>query len=377
MPTQLVENAVKNMDGTLDTCVSHCNIGVSRMITENYIQDINELRGIDLSQEYWNIGFMDKLELNGNYFLGFSDFNILYTFVIAFNKDLLAKYESSLDKSVYDLVKNYEWTLDEMISLATLVELDATGDGKTLDDTFGFSSLGWYDFAQILQSCDVDIMEQDESGMYKVALSNTRNLDRTQKIIEKVQALAKSNSACMDFAYNGKTVSLTTNRVLMTTSSTNHLPNLLNYNINFGVLPFPMFDTDQASVGYRSINWGGYICVPSYIGDEQHQLMVGETLELLAFYSENVKITFYEKLLGKQVADMPDDAAMLEIIWDSVSTDVGLAFQDTVGTYSGLVYVIPEVASPTSQYGGLSSFLGKNEKLANNGFKKFIDGIKD
>ena len=91
---------------------------------------------------------------------------------------------------------------------------------------------------------------------------------------------------------------------------------------------------------------------------------------------ENVKITFYEKLLGKQVADVPDDAAMLEIIWDSVCADVGLTFQDTVGTYSGLVYVVCEISQPNSHYGGLASFLASNENKANVGFKKFIDGIK-
>jgi hypothetical protein len=374
--TQLAESAIKNMDGTLDCLVTHCNIGVSRLITENYLQDIGELKGIDLDAEYWNQEFMDTVELNGNYFLGFSDFNVLYTFVLAFNKNLLAKYESKLDKSVYDLVKDYEWTLDEMISLASLVELDATGDGKTLDDTYGFSAMGWFDFCQILQSCDVNLMEQDESGIYKCALSSSRNMARTQTIIEKLQAFSKSNSALVEFNVDGKRVSITTNRVLMTTQASTHLPNLLDYSIEFGVLPFPMFDTDQASVGYRALSWGGYIGVLSYLGDEAHQLMVGETLELLAFYSENVKITFYEKLLGKQVADVPEDAAMLEIIWDSVCADVGLTFQDTVGTYSGLVYVVCEIAQPNSKYGGLASFLASNENKANVGFKKFIDGIK-
>ena len=374
--TQLAESAIKNMDGTLDCLVSHCNMGVPRMITENYLQDIGQMKGIDLDADYWNMDFMNSIEINGNYFLGFSDFNILYTYVLAFNKNLLAKYESHLEKSVYDLVRDYEWTLDEMISLASLVELDATGDGKTLDDTYGFSARGWFDFCGILQSCDVNLMEQDESGMYQCALSSNRNFARTQTIIEKLQAFSKSNSAYLEFAWDADHVSITTNRTLMTTHPTIQLHNLLDYSIEFGVLPFPMFDTDQANVGYRSLQWGGYICVLSYLGDEEHQLMVGETLELLAFYSENVKITFYEKLLGKQVADVPDDAAMLEVIWDSVCIDVGLTFQDTVGTYSGLVYVVSEVASPKSTYGGLASFIASNENAANKGFKKFVDGIK-
>jgi hypothetical protein len=46
--TQLAESAIKNMDGTLDCLVTHCNIGVSRLITENYLQDIGEHSGVNL-----------------------------------------------------------------------------------------------------------------------------------------------------------------------------------------------------------------------------------------------------------------------------------------------------------------------------------------
>ena len=41
--------------------------------------------------------------------------------------------------------------------------------------------------------------------------------------------------------------------------------------------------------------------------------MVGETVELLAYYSDDVNVAFYEKLLGKKVADAPDDRRMLEL----------------------------------------------------------------
>jgi hypothetical protein len=155
--------------------------------------------------------------------------------------------------------------------------------------------------------------------------------------------------------------------------STNSLPSLLDCNVEFGVAPYPMYDLDQASVGYKSLQWGGYLTVLSYV---RNPLMVAQTLELLAFYSENVKITFYEKLLGKQVADMPEDAAMLEILWDSVATDVGQTFvMAGTSSHTGVCYTIPELLWPTSTH-NLASYIKSKESSVNTGFANFLKGIK-
>lgn len=367
-----VESAIKNMDGTMETILTHVNGCVANLISENYLLDLSEFDGIDLEADYWNQEFMDDLELNGNYFLGLSDFNLLYTYVIAFNKNMLELYESHLDKSLYDLVRDREWTLDEMISLSSLVYLDATGNGKTTDDTFGITGTCWVSFCGFLTSSNIPMMEQDQSGAYLIAINNDLNGAKADNLISKLKDLGASNNAWFDYDYSKNSVPITAGKTLMHVCSTFSLPGYLDYNIEFGVVPFPMYDLDQASVGYKSLQWGGYIGVLSY---QKNAIKVAEALELLAFYSENVKITFYEKLLGKQVADMPDDAAMLEIIWDSVSTDVGQTFVGA-GTSSdrGVCYTVPELMWPSSTQ-NLSSFIKSKETQINTGFKKFLQEI--
>lgn len=368
---EIVQNAVNNRDGTVDSCITHVQFGVNSLISEGYIRDLSEMDGLDLDAEYWNKDFMETLELNGRIYLGYSDYNIMYTNVIAFNKDMMAQYEASIPKSVYDLVTDYEWTLDELISLSNLVYTDTTGNGKTLDDTYGFSGYVWVSFCGMLQACDVNMMEQDESGMYKMSINSSKNYAKTEIIISKIRDWAQSNCAYIAFQANTSGVAFTTGRVLFGSASTNNLSSMLDYDLEFGVLPFPMYDTNQKNVGYRSLQWGGYITVPVYVKNEQK---VADTLELLAFYSENVKITYYEKLLGKQVADMPEDAAMLDIIWDSVCTDVGQTFYNTAGN-NGICYTVPIVADPDYS-GGLSSFIKQRENAVNTGFQKFLNGIK-
>ena len=367
-----VESAIKNMDGYLEFLLTHVNSGVANLISDNYLVDLSEFEGIDLEAEYWNQEFMDDLEINGKYFLGFSDFNILYTYVIAFNKDLLDLYESHIEKSIYDTVSDREWTLDEMIRLSNLVFIDQTGNGKTKDDTFGISGTCWVPFCGFLTSSDISMMEQEQSGAYVVAINNKLNSNKADTLISKLKTLASSNYAFFDYDTMALSVPITSGRTLMQICSTYHLPRYLDYNIDFGVLPYPMFDLDQASVGYKSLQWGGYIGVVSY---QKNPIKVAETLEMLAFYSKNVKITFYQKLLGKQVADMPDDAAMLDIIWDSVSTDVGQTFAGAgTSSTSGICYTVPELMWPSSTH-NLASYIKSKENSINAGFRKFLEGI--
>ncbi len=372
--TKYIQTAVQNMDGTIDALITHVQQGTTNLISEHLITDLSEFEGINIDAEYWNITFMETLQLNGNYFLGLSDMNLLKTYVIGFNKEMLSLYESSMDKSIYDLVKDKEWTLDEMIKLANLVSIDKTGDGKSVDDTFGISGPCWMGFCGFLTSSNIPMMEMDQSGMYKIAINQSQYIERADTLLNKLEDLGSSNCAYFDYDYSTGhlPVTLSSGRTLMQVISTDLLPGLLDYNVEFGVLPFPMYDLDQASVGYKSLQWGGYIGVLSYL---KNPLMTGETLELLAYYSENVKITFYEKLLGKQVADMPDDAAMLEIIWDSVATDVGQTFinagsPDTMG----VCYTIPHLMWPTTT-GNLSSFIKGRENAINQGFAKFLEDI--
>ena len=368
-----VQTAVQNMDGTMDALITHVHGAVGPLISDNLLIDLSDFEGIDLEAEYWNLKFMDTIELNGNYFLGLSDFNLMTTYVVAFNKQMLALYESSMDKSIYELVKNREWTLDEMISLASLVYQDKTGDGKTTDDTYGITGCCWVPFCGFLTSSNIPMLEQDQSGAYKVAINQSQYFEKADDLVTKIRALDSSNYAFFDHDFSKVSVPLSSGRSLMQVQSTNALPGMLDYNVEFGVIPYPMYDLNQASVGYKSLQWGGYIGVLSFL---KNPIMVGETLELLSFYSENVKITFYEKLLGKQVADMPDDAAMLDIIWNSVATDVGQTFitASAVGD-KGICYTIPDLIWVESNK-NLASYVKGKENAINEGFKKFMSGIK-
>ena len=361
--------AVKNKDGSIDACLSHVYFGLDGFISGGYLADLGSYSQLNLDADYWNLGFMEDLAIDGHMYLGKSDFNILWTFVITFNKELLAKYEDQLDESVYAMVDNYHWTLDKMIWLASLAYVDTTADGKSDDDTFGITCYQSVPFVGFMQASNIQIVDIDDSGNYVLGFYTDKTKRRMSDLVDKLYELTRSEFAC--FKNNWDFPQITSGRALMPVSRSLDLESYIATDIEFGVLPFPMFDEAQSEVGYRHLQWGGYQCIPSYLTNPE---MTYETIELLAYYSDDVNIAYYEKLLGKKVADAPDDRRMLDIVWDSVCSDFGQTYF-TVFYDTNVLYALPSLTREGTT-DNLASYVAQKQNTVNRNLKKFLARFK-
>lgn len=363
------KNAVKNKDGSVDMLLSHVYYGIDGFITGNYLTDFQDIPELNLDADYWKYDVMEGISANGHFYLGFSDFNILYTHVITFNKELLSKYEDQLDESLYDMVENYRWTLDKFIWLASLVYIDETSDGKTGDDTFGFVSGMTIGYSGFLQGCNIQLVDMDEQGNYVASIYTETNKQKMSALVDKLYNLVRSNYALMP----DKTPepSIANGRALMQINGTYWLSGLLNYGVDFGILPYPMYDEAQKNVGYRHLQWGGYICVPSYLNNPT---MAAETLEMLSYFSEDVNIAFYEKMLGKQVADVPNDRKMLNIVWDGVCSEIAQTYYSVIKDSSSYLYALEMLTREGTTY-NLASYVATTQTSINRKLKKFFANV--
>ena len=362
--TEEFKTAVKTKSGAIDMMTTHVSIGVSGLVSDGYLYQFNEMPGIDLDADYWNRKFMDSLAISDMYFLGFSDFNILRTHVIAFNKSLLEKYDDALDKSLYEMVDDYEWTIDEMINLAKVAFIN---NGSTDKNQYGMTGLQWVPWCGFLEGCGINLVEMNDEGGYSVSFYNDKNKDKTINLVGKLKDFSDAEYTCFDYFSFDITVPFTSNRALMTLSSTEQLTTYLNYDVDFGIVPYPLYDTNQTE--YHSLQWGGYLALPAYMEDEQ---MIGETIEMLSYFSSGVNTAFYEKLLGKQVADNPDDRRMLEIVWDSVCTDFGQTFE---GASEDMLYMLPYVTYSNSGY-ELTAYYDGHAGSANRSLINFVKKVE-
>lgn len=355
--SQKFKTEVKNKTGAVDTLISSVAMDISGLISTNSLKDLADMPRIDLDKEYWNTDFMDSLSVNGKYYLGYSDFNVLGTYVVTFNKDLMEKYQDQLEKSVYQMVRDREWTIGAMIDLAKLAYVE----GDSVETTqYGFAGNQHDAWVGFMHASDLTLVERDDEGYYQLSFMNDDNRTRMDTLVNSLTEFAAAEYTSIEYmTKDPPKAPITSGKTLMQLTHTHQLPEYLDGDLNFGILPYPMFDVNQHE--YHSLQWGGYICIPSYLRNDK---MVGDVIEALSLHSGEVRAEFYDEMLGEQSETNITDREMLNLIYDSICTDFGLAFSNEA---QGLPYFLPVVTSRMETLAGYytETAYGWNHSLKN------------
>ncbi len=328
--------------------------GVTDLITTNSLYNLDELEAINLDAPYWNDGLMDEIAIEGKHLYGYNDFCLSLVNLIVFNKDMMTRYNLT---APYDDVRNMKWTLDKLMSMASNVAVDNGDNVWDANDTYGIAGWGWVPLISFITSSDLQIVSRDEDDNFVIAYEN--NSEKTINLIDKIYEMYNAEYAHFwkSVPNTGTTISFADGRTLFQFYSSPDLVNLRDEDIKFGVLPYPLYDEQQAE--YKTMNWNGLMGVP---GSIKNPAMVGEVIELLAYYTAPVKTAYYEDLLGQKIADAPDDAEMLNVIWDTQVTDVGIITCNSSGQMDNLVYMIPKMCENGNT--NFASYMKANKKGA-------------
>ena len=357
-----VSKTVQAGDDAYQMVLTHVYQGVTDLITSNALYDIGELDSVNLEAPYWATELMEEVKVNDKYLIGYNDFCLADVKLIVFSKDLMDQYNLT---APYDAVINKTWTLDQMIGMASTVSAD-TGDGKwDKKDTYGISGWGWVPLISFVTSSDMKIVDRDETDYFKLAYEN--NSEKMISLIDKIMAMYQADYSFFwkstDQGVADKMVKFSDGKTLFQLSDNKSLVPLREEDIRFGILPYPLWDEHQTE--YKSLNWNGIFGVPGAIKNKE---MVGDVLELMGYYTADVKTAYYEKLLGSKLAESPEDAEMLDIIWNSQVSDVGLIACNSSGSMDSLVYMIPKMCE--SGKANFASYMRQQSKSAQRGLDK-------
>ncbi len=349
-------------DDAYQLVMTHVYQGIPAFLSSGGVMDFEELPTVNLDAPYWSRDFMSELTINDRYLIGYNDFCLSTTNCFVVNKSIVERYNL---KTPYQDVLNMTWTLDKLMSFASVVFED-NGDGEWNElDTYGIAGTGWVDMASFVTASDLKIVEKDESDLYQVAYEN--NSEKTLAMLEKLCEMYNDEYAYFYPPFKTNlALEFAEGRTMLHLMETSALPDLRGAEFRFGVLPLPMYDEAQGE--YRSLSWNGVLFVPTTVRDKN---MVGDVMELLAYYTGPVKTAYYEDLLGSKLAEAPEDAEMLEIIWNSQAGDVGLIVSNLDGL-GDLVCMIPNlcIEGGVNQY---ASYLKKHTKVANRSLRDLFE----
>ena len=340
--------------------MTHGLSGAGTLVSGNCLYNYADFEDVNLSAPYWNQDIMEDAKYGDRYLLGYGDFSLSHVHALIFNKDMMREYNI---KEPYALVDNQKWTLDQFTSIASTVAKD-NGDGTWDEfDTYGLT--GWCGtyLTSFLVGSGLNVIENDGDGNYYLAYP--KHIEKLNDLADKLIAM---NNADYTYLWDGAdpTVDFTAGTTLFQFYDAADLAILRSSTVRFGVVPFPKWD--EAQEDYRCLSMNGLMAVPSVI---KNPAMVGQTLELLGYYTAPVKVAFYEDLLGSKLSEAPDDARMLDVIWTHQIFDPIMLTADRGSQMTDAFYFM--ASQVNNGQNTISSKLKGMEKSVNNTLKNFYN----
>ena len=271
--------------------------------------------------------------------------------------------------SPYDLVKSGDWTLDNVVEMSKSVAHDVNGDGElTQVDAWGINYTGDTTIG-IMNGCGVKIVENDSDGIPRLTIDSESNINKIQKIWE--QLFNRSYSVDTLFTYwLPDTEIFADNRSLFLFTGTHQLGELRTTEMEFGIVPYPKYDTAQPD--YLPSTAGIFLsimCVPITNNDVENTSIF---LEAFAFEGRrSVVPAYYDIILKTKVSRDNESAEMLDYIYTNIMYDAGnmYNFGDLAGIFGYYMTTTPNA--------NVVSSIESNRKKWEAAINKLVDEVEN
>ena len=246
--------------------------------------------------------------------------------------------------SMYELVEQKKWTLENFIKISK---------GVQAKNTYGFTSY-IVPMDAFYKAADLDWLTVNANGMQEI--SNDQGSGKVNNVLYQLTNFFLTEAAAVRLQY-GLNLNYATNNGNKSNPSNDEWQNgqslfVLNpmlsisdykftdLSFDFGVLPMPMYNSEQGS--YKTIPAEEYsiVAVPRTVTGEKLS-QVGAVLQVLASEGQSRIIPiYYEHLMQKSITEDTMEYAMWNLIKNSVEMDAGRMF---TGSLAG-----DQNANPTS-----------------------------
>ena len=356
-----------------DSSYDLCAIGAWQgpgVAQNRYAVNLFDVPYIDLTQPWWDQRANSDLGIGGKMYFTTGDIGLkdnLATHCILFSKTVA---EEAGINNIYDLVLQRKWTWDKFEEYTRMVSEDLNGD-DVMDYSDKFGLLCWNDaFQSSFGAARTGIGMVNDNGELELTLYSDRNLNLANRIcdlmFDKTVSLNHINQKDMTSSQIITTM-FPNSQALFLTTLFNNLVLLRDSDMDFGIIPLPMYDEAQGEYGgYVGPTYSSFWAIEAYVEDLER---TGIVTELLACESmKTLTPAYYEYTLkGRDVRD-DESIECLEIIFANRSYDPGILYE--IGSYTGKLTSMMKSNVNTFQniYKAAERAAGVQIKLVNNSF---------
>lgn len=341
-PLSAVEKDVKGGAGEFDAIVQKLG-SCATIATKNYLQNLRDVPYMDFDQTWWDQKALEGLSIGNKVYFATGDLLTSDndgTFIVMFNKRIA---EDNDLENIYELVNNKEWTFQKMYDMAKVAVKDLNGNGKMEydQDVLGTATTVNSGYC-MMYAAGVVITAKNENDVPEYVLDVERAVDvipLSYSIIgDQNMALSMNTvNGNTNVVENGKTC-FGNGHALFFQECLQCVIRLRSYDVEFGVVPFPMFNEAQGEYYSHMNEVGGMVSIPtSVVGEELEQ--IGAVIETMAAYSvDTLTPAYYDiTLISKGTRD-EESKPMIELILANRIYDLGYVFEASwgyVGTIAG------------------------------------------
>ena len=310
--------------------------------TKGYLQNLREVPHMDLDKTWWDQKALEGLSIGNKVYFATGDLLTSDndgTFIVMFNKSIA---EDNGLEDIYELVNNKQWTFQKMYDMSTIAVKDLNGNGKMEHDadvlgTAITTNSGYC----MMYAAGIVITAKNANDVPEYVLDTERAVEAiplSYQIIGDKNMALNMNSAggSTDVVENGK-MCFGNGHALFFQECMQCVIRLRSYDVEFGVVPFPMFNEEQGEYYSHMNEVGGMVCIPTSVVDQELE-DVGAIIETMAAYSvDTLTPAYYDiSLISKSTRD-EESRPMIELILANRIYDLGYVFEQAWGGYVGQI----------------------------------------
>lgn len=320
---------------------------------------------IDFTKPWFPQYAVENLTFNNRMFLTVSDICLSVasnTYCMFFNKMTAESYNLP---DIYALVREGEWTLDRLNTLAAGLYTDINGDSAANDDDFyGLVSEKTNSLPPYLFSCDIQTVKITDDGEVEMAYGSEKSVN----MMDKLRVLLFEN----DGSYP-KSVDYDTMERMFSCGQAIFIGDTLGISatsfretcdFDYGIIPYPKYDEEQKN--YYTVPGGSFSVIALPMTAANYDLIHTCVTALSAESWRDVLSAYYDVVLKYKGARDEESIQMLDIILNGRN----ISFEFVYDAWTGYIYKTGTIVSGKQ---GLASFTEKNNKAVLKHFEKVRD----
>lgn len=291
---------------------------------ENLIYNYDDLTYINLEKDYWDQSLLNYTNVGGNIYYAYGTYDFTYydlTHCLVFNKTLLKNLGL---ENVYDLVYSGNWTMDKMYAMCKEATMEVNGDGEmTAQDSYGLISSGKQILPNFWISGGTTTITLDDELL---PCDNINGNELLSNIIDKCFSMFWGDevwyrSTGMGNQSDSHDVIFKDNRALFADYTFYYLNQLRDCETDFGIVPYPKYDSEQKEY-YSRVEAGTTMATVPITNPEPEK--AGAIIEGMASVGyQKLLPAYYESVLKRKTVRDEESQGMIDIIFKTRVYDLG------------------------------------------------------